>query len=130
MTRWSVDTLSGFQSLGVKLVLLGGTMGVLYVAGWLPGASLVAPHGPRLATPPVRAAHVVRVDINHGSLEDLQALPGIGAVLAERIVQYRREHGNFMSTTEMRQVKGIGVKRLEQLRPYIRVGQPDDPSRG
>ena len=128
MIRWCVDNLSWFQSFGVKLVLLGGTMGLLYVTGVLPGSSQAVPNGPRLERPQV--VHAVRVDINHGSLEALQALPGIGVVLAERIVRYRLEHGNFLSTTEMQNVNGIGAKRFEQLQPYIRVGQSKDSPRG
>ena len=105
-------------------------MGWLYVAGLLPGSSHVVPNGPRVERPPVRAVQAVRVDINHGSLEALQTLPGIGVVLAERIVRYRREHGNFLSTTAMKNVKGIGAKRFEHIQPYIRVGQSKDSPKG
>ncbi len=129
MTRRFVDNLSRGRSFGIKLVLLGGALGWLTVAGWWPAAPVV-PSGPRPAPPPMRADSVVRVDINRGSPEDLRALPGIGAVLAERIVQYRRDHGHFTSTADMTRVRGIGAKRFEQLRPHIRVGQPDDFSKG
>lgn len=82
----------------------------------------------RQERPSVQAARVVPVDLNHGSLEELQTLPGIGPVLAERIVQYRREHGSFVSMAEVKQVRGIGAKRFEQLRPYVRVGQSEEAS--
>lgn len=67
------------------------------------------------------AAIGVQMDLNQSSVEDLQTLPGIGAVLAERIRCYRDEHGPFASIEEITQVKGIGVKRFERLRPYIGV---------
>jgi len=119
------------QSLCVKLVLLGGLMGWLFVTGLSTGSYQATEEWhqqSRQERPPVQAARVVPVDINHGSLEELQTLPGIGPVLAERIVQYRREHGRFVSMAEVKQVRGIGAKRFERLRPYVRVGQSEEAS--
>lgn len=70
---------------------------------------------------PDNAATDVQVDLNQSSVEELQALPGIGPVLAERIRRYRREKGNFASIEEITNVRGIGAKRLARLRPYIAV---------
>jgi len=61
------------------------------------------------------------VNINYASKEELMALKGIGPVLAERIIQYRRANGKFRSVEELIKVKGIGSKTLEKLRPYINV---------
>ncbi len=119
------------QSLCVKLVLLGGLMGWLSVTGLSTGSYQATEEWhqhSRQERSSVRAARVVPVDINHGSLEELQTLPGIGPVLAERIVQYRREHGRFVSMAEVKQVRGIGAKRFERLRPYVRVGQSEEAS--
>jgi len=119
------------QSLCVKLVLLGGLMGWLSVTDLSTGSYQVTEERhqqSRQERPPVQTARVVPVDLNHGSLEELQTLPGIGPVLAERIVQYRREHGRFVSMAEVKQVRGIGAKRFEQLRPYVRVGQSEEAS--
>jgi len=119
------------QSLCVKLVRLGGLMGWLSVTGLSTGSYQVTEERhqqSRQERPPVQTARVVPVDLNHGSLEELQTLPGIGPVLAERIVQYRREHGRFVSMAEVKQVRGIGAKRFEQLRPYVRVGQSEEAS--
>jgi len=115
----------------VKLVLLGGLMGWLSVTDLSTGSYQVTEERhqqSRQERPPVQTARVVPVDLNHGSLEELQTLPGIGPVLAERIVQYRREHGRFVSMAEVKQVRGIGAKRFEQLRPYVRVGQSEEAS--
>ncbi len=48
-------------------------------------------------------------------------LKGIGPVLAERIIQYRKMHGYFRSVDELIKIKGIGPKTLEKLRPYVTV---------
>jgi len=61
------------------------------------------------------------VNINYASREELMALKGIGSVLAERIIQYRKMHGYFRSVDELIKIKGIGPKTLEKLRPYITI---------
>lgn len=60
-----------------------------------------------------------RILINKASVDALVQLPGIGPVIAGRIVQYRLDHGPFTSINDLRNVKGIGVKRLEDVLPYI-----------
>jgi hypothetical protein len=60
------------------------------------------------------------VDVNHGSVEDLQALPGIGPKLAERIVGARP----FATTADLQQVPGIGKKRWAQLEPLVIAPSP------
>ena len=62
-----------------------------------------------------------QVLINKASVDALTQLPGIGPVIAGRIVQYRMEHGPFKSADELRKVKGIGEKRLEDILPYIKL---------
>lgn len=53
--------------------------------------------------------------LNTGDAAALDALPGIGPVLSERIVTYREEHGAFVYLEELRNVKGIGEKRLQAI---------------
>ena len=53
----------------------------------------------------------------------MELLPGIGRVLADRIVDYRQRR-RFERPVDLTEVKGIGAKLLEQLRPYIRINQP------
>ena len=62
------------------------------------------------------------VSINHASKEELSALPGIGDVLAQRILDYRAAHGYFRSVEELLNVEGIGSKRLEAILDYATVG--------
>lgn len=61
------------------------------------------------------------ININTASVQELQALPGIGPAYAERIVRYRQEHGPFQRVEEITQVKGIGSKTLETIRDSITV---------
>jgi competence protein ComEA len=54
-------------------------------------------------------------------LEELDMLPGIGPVLAQRILDYRAEIGGFLSVEELLEVKGIGEKTLDKILEYITV---------
>ena len=59
------------------------------------------------------------LNINTASSEDLQTLPNIGEATAQRIVDYRTQHGNFTSIDALQNVRGIGAKTLEKLRPFV-----------
>jgi DNA uptake protein ComE-like DNA-binding protein len=63
------------------------------------------------------------VDPNSSPVDSLELLPGIGRVLADRIVEYRQHH-RFASESEITKVKGIGPKMYERLKPYLKVRQP------
>jgi competence protein ComEA len=56
------------------------------------------------------------VHLNSATLEQLDALPGVGPVTAQKILDYREEHGAFSSIDELDAIPGIGPARLEQLR--------------
>src|SRR3954452_6332729 len=56
------------------------------------------------------------VSLATATAEDLDSLDGIGPTLAQRIVEYRQQHGGFHSLDELRQVDGIGDKRFQQLK--------------
>ena len=62
------------------------------------------------------------VNINTATVDELCQLNGIGEVLAQRIVDYRQEHGEFRYTDELINVSGIGMATYTQLEPYITVG--------
>lgn len=62
------------------------------------------------------------ISINQAGKEELMALPGIGDVLADRILNFRTEHGPFMSPEELLNVEGIGKKRLEEILDLITIG--------
>lgn len=61
------------------------------------------------------------VSLNAASAEQLEALPGLGPVLAQRIVQWRTDHGAFATVDGLQAVPGIGTKLLEGLRPLVAV---------
>jgi competence protein ComEA len=56
------------------------------------------------------------VHLNTATLEELDALPGVGPVTAQKILDYRQQHGAFSSIDELDAIPGIGPARLEQLR--------------
>lgn len=61
----------------------------------------------------------LRIDINSASTAELQEIPKIGPVLAERIVSYREQKGRFRDIQDLLLVKGIGKKTLEKMEPFI-----------
>ena len=61
------------------------------------------------------------VNLNDATAERLASLPGIGEVLAGRIVGYREEHGAFASVEELTNVPGIGEGKLESIRERVFV---------
>jgi len=61
------------------------------------------------------------VDLNVATLDELDALPGIGPVLAQRIVDWRTAHGRFSTVDELGEVSGIGEATLAELRPVVTV---------
>ena len=61
------------------------------------------------------------IDLNSGTAQDFDALPGIGPVLAERIVSWRTEHGRFASVDQLREVSGVGEAKFQSIRSKVRV---------
>ena len=59
------------------------------------------------------------LNINTATVEELQTLPNIGEATAQRIIDYRTQHGDFASVDALQNVKGIGTKTLEKLRPFV-----------
>ena len=62
------------------------------------------------------------VDLNSATVQELQTLPGIGPVMASRIVAHRETNGPFTSVDDVENVPGIGPKTLESLRPLVTAG--------
>ncbi|MDQ6874789.1 MAG: ComEA family DNA-binding protein, partial [Actinomycetota bacterium] len=59
------------------------------------------------------------LDLNSATVAQLDALPGVGPVLAARIVAYRTQHGAFRSVDQLRDVTGIGDAKFADLRPLV-----------
>lgn len=61
------------------------------------------------------------LDLNTATVEQLDALPGVGPVTAQRIVDWRARNGRFATVDQLREVEGIGERRLGQLRELVRT---------
>ena len=121
-----------FRSFLIKGAMLVATVAVVLWIGWP-----VPKEEPRQAKPeqpiatqapaawPVTAAAPAKaepkVNLNRASADELQALPGVGPVLAQRMVEWRKAHGRYRTVDDLQEVKGIGKKRMEQLRSFVTV---------
>lgn len=116
--------------LGLALVIVIWGPVLLRPFGRVPSveSQTLGPHDERRPTParssslPARAGKVKPtgpVDINHADGRMLQALPGIGPALAQRIVAHRGLNGRFREPEGLMEVEGIGPKRFEKLKPWI-----------
>ncbi len=63
------------------------------------------------------------IDLNRADAATLQTLPGIGPVLAARVIAHREAHGRFQQPSDLLDVPGIGPKRFAQLARMISVGE-------
>jgi competence protein ComEA len=69
--------------------------------------------------PPAGAAPNAPVNLNTATLEQLDTLDGVGPGIAQRILDYREQHGGFRRVEELAEVPGIGAKRLAALTPQV-----------
>ncbi len=60
------------------------------------------------------------LSLNSATAQQLDALPGVGPVLAQRIIRYREQHGGFQSVEQLRHVSGFGERRLQDLKAVLR----------
>ena len=75
------------------------------------------------------AAETQPVNVNTASAVELAAIKGIGPAKAQAIVEHREKNGAFKSVDDLKQVRGIGDKMLEQLRTLVTVGEADNASK-
>lgn len=116
----------------VTALFVGFTLG-LFVGRNTGSGTVTLAVSPQMQTAPTAAATAVAetvpeetvsfpVNINTADVDTLTALPGIGRVLAERIVAYRRQNGPFRAVEEIMKVEGIGEKKAEAILDLITVG--------
>lgn len=61
------------------------------------------------------------VDLNTATVEQLDQIPGVGPVTAQKIVDWRSQHGGFTAVTELREIDGIGAKTFARIAPHVRI---------
>jgi competence protein ComEA len=82
---------------------------------------VLAVAGSALAATPATATPTGVVNINTADAAQLALLPHVGAKAAQRVVDYRHEHGPFKKTADLMQVRGFGEKSFQRLTPYLTV---------
>ena len=116
----------------VTALFVGFTLG-LFVGRNSGSGTVTLAVSPQMQTAPTAAATAAAetvpeetvsfpVNINTADVDTLTALPGIGRVLAERIVAYRRQNDPFRAVEEIMKVEGIGEKKAEAILDLITVG--------
>jgi competence ComEA-like helix-hairpin-helix protein len=73
--------------------------------------------------PPSADAPVPPLDLNRATLADLTGLPGVGPVLARRILEARDGAGRFATVDDLAAVRGLGRVKLERLRPFVGIAE-------
>ncbi|MFE9423399.1 helix-hairpin-helix domain-containing protein [Kitasatospora sp. NPDC006697] len=96
------------EGLNLARVLVDGEQVLVGVPGPAGGAAAQPGSGPRGP-----------VSVNRATLEQLDALPGIGPVLARHILDFRAQHGAFRSLEQLREISGIGARKYAELRPLL-----------
>jgi competence protein ComEA len=97
------------------IVILAGSLGNYLGKGSRPLGDFIRHAG--------TGAAQLKVDLNSATAEQLIQIPGIGEVLAHRIIDERQQNGPFQSREDLKRVKGIGPKIFEEIAPFIRVGE-------
>ncbi|NKB81056.1 MAG: hypothetical protein GKS05_04025 [Nitrospirales bacterium] len=112
-------------SLSIKLMMLGLMLvGVWWMGPWAldpsRGESFQPLHPALVGAPNPHTKNGI-ININVGTLQELETLPGIGTVLAQRILDYRKHHGAFSSIDDLQNIHGIGKVRMARLRSLITI---------
>jgi len=93
---------------------------LVVLTGCLLGGSIAGPLTRLHAAPaPKEAASQVAISINRANAEELDAIRGIGPMLAERIVKYREANGRFERLEDLVRVPGIGQAKFEKIKSQI-----------
>jgi len=96
----------GENSPGVRISVAPGFGRSIRLSGASRSGNLTAPGGGL-------------VNINTAGVEELDRLPGVGPAIAQRILDYRKQIGRFTTVDQLMDVRGIGPKNLEKMRPFV-----------
>ncbi|MEV0288866.1 MULTISPECIES: ComEA family DNA-binding protein [unclassified Kribbella] len=118
-----VLTLAGGPLPGVDLTTLNlarpVTDGEQIVVGQ-PGGAAPSSQTPG-TTPAPTAPSGSPVNLNTATLDQLDTLPGVGPVLAQRILDYRTQNGPFTTIDQLQEVPGVGPKKFDSLKPHVHL---------
>ena len=125
----TVNTIRPWVSLSVVRLQSGDDRREGAFAADAPADAVRLARKPPTPEPPWAAAKKIEpgdppLDVNAATFEQLQTLPGVGKVIAGRIIE-ERQLDPFRSVDDLRRVRGIGVKTLEKIRPFARVARED-----
>ena len=117
----------GFQKNEIKILfllcslLLAGSGIRLYQNRWEPLPKIQEAHdlGKTEGIENEEIHFNQKVSLNKATKKELESLPGIGPVMAQRVIHYRNTHHNFKSIDELKEVKGIGEKTLEKIKSNL-----------
>ena len=107
--------------------MLRTILSVCAVLGSLAAQPLLA-QTPQTRPEPKPAKPAVTVNLNTATSAELETLPGVGAKMAARIIEYRQKKGPFKKIEELMNVQGIGEKNFLKLKPQLTVGSRPDVS--
>ena len=133
MTIKMITMIKKSTGLGARSSLAALVLATTLAVSGLVGLDLVSPYGhaaPRGRTVrPAPAASAEEkgapVNINTADLDQLTTLPGIGKSIAQRIIDYRKEHGPFKSVDELLGVRGIGERSLSRIKDRVTIATKD-----
>lgn len=113
---------ANLQSLNLARLLVDGErIDVPYKAGFAPLVEVTPTPAIGSSQSNSTPSSPTKININYATQEELETLPGIGPVLAQRIIEYREEYGPFVDIEELINVEGIGEALLDRIRDLITV---------
>jgi competence protein ComEA len=108
----------------VLLMLLAvAAMAVVPVAAASQAKSSTAPGSKPAQTSKATPAPTSPINLNTATQAQLESLPGVGPKAAQRILDYRKQNGNFKKLEDLMNVKGFGEKTFLKLKPMLTLGE-------